>query len=255
MGRYQQWLLCQETDQSLRAQLERLEAELASLQERMSVLERSLPHRENRLVRLLMEVYVDGPQRQREASSQPQAGAKGAAAPAPTGAAGLSAEVTPAAAETMGRLTPRILPPLHPASQLPAAQRSSLPGALPEAKRPSVPPSPSGSWPLSGSRSPAPAAAPREPPIAARPSAAAEPGTGGAGLPPREESVQVDRSQLEIPAWLHHLTVASGKDHHPTPIDQASVRTNRLVQRWLERWGRTPASPQLPAPPEDATNG
>ena len=44
--------------------------------------------------------------------------------------------------------------------------------------------------------------------------------------------------QIELPWWLHNLTnVSNGIG----PIDQESSRTNRLVQRWLERWGKHPS--------------
>ena len=45
--------------------------------------------------------------------------------------------------------------------------------------------------------------------------------------------------QIELPWWLHNLTNVS---HGNGPIDQESSRTNRLVQRWLERWGKQPSS-------------
>jgi hypothetical protein len=41
--------------------------------------------------------------------------------------------------------------------------------------------------------------------------------------------------QIELPWWLHNLTNGSNGSG---PIDQESFRTNRLVQRWLERWGK-----------------
>lgn len=57
--------------------------------------------------------------------------------------------------------------------------------------------------------------------------------------------------QLELPWWLHSLTRgnkrANGNDS-PIPLDPESVRTNRLVQRWFERWGRSTTQPQ-PQPP------
>ena len=43
--------------------------------------------------------------------------------------------------------------------------------------------------------------------------------------------------QVEIPRWLHNVT-----NHPGGPIDQETVRTNRLVQRWVERWNRHQAS-------------
>ena len=54
--------------------------------------------------------------------------------------------------------------------------------------------------------------------------------------------------QLELPEWLSNLAVSSGSTDHTSPIDQQAVRTNRLVQRWIERWGRqsVPTARQLP---------
>lgn len=52
-----------------------------------------------------------------------------------------------------------------------------------------------------------------------------------------EEHSQTD-PQLELPWWLRKITITSGDDETSKPIDQESIRTNRLVQRWVERWGR-----------------
>lgn len=49
--------------------------------------------------------------------------------------------------------------------------------------------------------------------------------------------------QLELPWWLRNIAAASRAHQSNGPIDQESLRTNRLVQRWLERWGRQPSQP------------
>jgi hypothetical protein len=46
--------------------------------------------------------------------------------------------------------------------------------------------------------------------------------------------------QIELPWWLHNIAVVSRTNNSNGPIDRESIRTNRLVQRWLERWGRQP---------------
>ena len=46
--------------------------------------------------------------------------------------------------------------------------------------------------------------------------------------------------QLELPWWLRKITVSSRDEQAGRPIDHNSIRTNRLVQRWIERWGRQP---------------
>jgi hypothetical protein len=48
--------------------------------------------------------------------------------------------------------------------------------------------------------------------------------------------------QLELPWWLRNITVSSKDEQAGRPIDHNSIRTNRLVQRWIERWGRQPSS-------------
>ena len=44
--------------------------------------------------------------------------------------------------------------------------------------------------------------------------------------------------QLELPWWLRNITISSRDEQAGRPIDYKSMRTNRLVQRWIERWGR-----------------
>ncbi len=45
--------------------------------------------------------------------------------------------------------------------------------------------------------------------------------------------------QLEIPRWLRNVI-----NHPDGLIDLETIRTNRLVQRWVERWNRHSASQQ-----------
>ena len=48
--------------------------------------------------------------------------------------------------------------------------------------------------------------------------------------------------QLELPWWLRNITISSRYEQAGRPIDHNSIRTNRLVQRWIERWGRQPST-------------
>jgi hypothetical protein len=54
-----------------------------------------------------------------------------------------------------------------------------------------------------------------------------------------DEHMQTD-PQLELPWWLRKINITSRDDESGKPIDQESMRTNRLVRRWIERWGRQP---------------
>jgi hypothetical protein len=56
-----------------------------------------------------------------------------------------------------------------------------------------------------------------------------------------DEHEQTD-PQLELPWWLRKITVSSKDQQAGRPIDHNSIRTNRLVQRWIDRWGRQPST-------------
>lgn len=58
-----------------------------------------------------------------------------------------------------------------------------------------------------------------------------------------DEHEQTD-PQLELPWWLRKITISSKDEQSSKPIDHNTVRTNRLVQRWVERWGRQSTSVQ-----------
>nr|BBH92715.1 hypothetical protein KTA_09140 [Thermogemmatispora argillosa] len=187
MGQYQQWLLCQETDQSLRRKLEALEAERASLLERLSELERAQPRPENQLVRLLLSA-LGGEEGQ-------QQGQQARANLSPSSSVNSGAMPGRSTGEAVGSVGPA-----GPArTPLPAMSAEPPGGALPASQ-----------W-------------------------------GSKGQGQRGSSVKLQ--ELELPEWLHRLTISSGKDRRPGPIDEERIRTNRLVQRWLERWGRLPPSP------------
>jgi hypothetical protein len=53
--------------------------------------------------------------------------------------------------------------------------------------------------------------------------------------------------RLELPWWLRKITVSSNNAEGARPIDQETMRTNRLVQRWIERWGRHSSAAPVPA--------
>ena len=57
-----------------------------------------------------------------------------------------------------------------------------------------------------------------------------------------DEHMQTD-PQLELPWWLRKITITTGDADSGKPIDEESIRTNRLVQRWVERWGRQSQTP------------
>lgn len=64
-----------------------------------------------------------------------------------------------------------------------------------------------------------------------------------------DEHAQTD-PQVELPWWLRNITITTSSTQGNRPIDQESIRTNRLVQRWIERWGRQPSTTFNPAEKE-----
>jgi hypothetical protein len=65
-----------------------------------------------------------------------------------------------------------------------------------------------------------------------------------------DEHAQTD-PQIELPWWLRNITISSNNKQGSRPIDQNSIRTNRLVQRWIERWGRQPSTTLKPTEKEE----
>src|SRR5260370_36494846 len=53
--------------------------------------------------------------------------------------------------------------------------------------------------------------------------------------------------RLELPEWVYNLAVSPGTTDRTSPIDQQAIRTNRLVDRLIERLGRptAPSARQL----------
>ncbi len=69
-----------------------------------------------------------------------------------------------------------------------------------------------------------------------------------------DEHEQTD-PQLELPWWLRKITVSSKDQQTGYPIDHNSIRTNRLVQRWIERWGRQPSTTLTSTEDEEEGSG
>jgi hypothetical protein len=52
--------------------------------------------------------------------------------------------------------------------------------------------------------------------------------------------------RLELPWWLHRITNGTDESGRSIAPERGANNTNRLVQRWIERWGR-----QSVPPPEE----
>lgn len=189
MGQYRQWLLAQEVDQSLRAQLEALETELVQLQDQASLLKEVCLQENNPIICAL----AIGPSSDAVAISSP----------------GLDTAVD----EFIQRIAPSLLDWSENGSTL-------LPDTHKGHGRDKY---------LSGKQEPLPNG-----------DTAALPASEVVPLPEDVlagfgESGQIE-PQSELSWWLDTPAVSSNTGELAIPIDQESLRTNRLVQRWVERW-------------------
>ncbi len=55
--------------------------------------------------------------------------------------------------------------------------------------------------------------------------------------------------RMQLPWWLRNAALLNANG----PIDQESIRTNKLIQRWIERWGHHPDAQELPAEQSEHT--
>lgn len=204
MGQYQQWLLLQEADQRLRAQLEELEAELAQLQERAHLLEQqSFSLADNLIIRVLMANLNHPALARSRESTENRTGGNASSTNRVSGESDQSNESAEDAASA-----------LFAWGGLPNFAPQDIQHSLPEVDElfPPLPPSETVLLPEDIK-------------------------------PFFDEHGQTD-PQLEIPWWLRSILTSSDAAHPTGPIDLERIRTNRLVQRWLERWKKQPATPQ-----------
>ncbi|HLZ59944.1 MAG TPA: hypothetical protein VKR06_23595 [Ktedonosporobacter sp.] len=233
MGQYRQWLHLREVDQKLHTQLAILEQDLAQLQEQAHLLLADDYATDNIIIQALARQLTPPATRQTAEKQY-------LSAPAPTlarnGAVG-SSPSWESAAHPVGS------PPLRGPQVIPVG-RATTPGpASPQEEHPSETISPAlfgwsqlpnfDSRPRVGGSLVDLNGTPSDP----YPPHPVPPTPRMEDLLPEDITAFVDEhshtipSQIKLPRWFNNtLPAAKG------PIDQQSVRTNRLVQRWLERW-------------------
>ncbi len=234
MGQYQQWLYHREVENLLRAQLEALVNELAQLQERTQRLQQSMQSLDRTM-----------PSEQASASSDARLLTDNPILRAI--AANMHAQVSPVRGySNVGRIPSR--PLARPEKQVNGASAAQVNGT-PETMSSAL-----FGW------SNLPNFGPQETPAedttinnASRSTEMKQP------LPPIPHSDIVllpedmvtfldqhalTDPRLELPPWLRPIADAATTNHPDTPVDQESIRTNRLVKRWIERWGRQSSTQQ-----------
>jgi len=227
MGQYQQWLHYRDIDQLLHTQLEELEEELAQLQIREQLLQHllqpvtedatSLLQPDNEILRALA-IGLNGhtePIGHTQGSAQ---SANGATEMTYNGTVGIA---SPRLGETALTHSSQSDEPMAAISSAPATQNG-----LPPAEEQYVtdsdslqPPQPLRNKNMT------------LPPIPHSPHY--EP-----MLLPEDMDAFIDghsetEPRMELPVWLRNAALHNANG----PIDQESMRTNRLIQRWIERWG------------------
>lgn len=245
MGQYQEWLQYQALDRKLRSQLKALETIQAQVQEQIQELRKQLPQADNPVL-LALAYYLVQQQQAVELAANQGANPEHTSAPSQSqqvpekllAAAGIEAEPTYA-------LKPQTMPES-------LSNALSNWGGLPNFDPQNVPATPSGRSQTpdtfkQGQRASQPVIAP----LFSLPTGKT-PVPGRASRQTTQELPEIHgkngnsseynaNANLEIPDWLQHITVSTEQGY--MPIDPESVRTNRLVQRWLTRWGKQTPPP------------
>lgn len=224
MGQYQQWLHYRAVDQQLQAQLELLESELAQLQERAQPVEQCEPPPQDAVsssARFPQDTTIESSFLATNKIILALAASLAEQASSPldeyTSTSGPTSQQVPApdhSAET-------ISPALFAWSNLPNFETPIMPIEPPVIFTSTFNPNLDHLLPH----------IPHQELV----------------LLPEDMSSFIDENsltdpQVELPWWLQNIAVASGANNSSEPIDRESMRTNRLIQRWLERWDHQPSS-------------
>ncbi len=215
MGQYQQWLHYREIDQQLHAQLDRLENELALLQERLLQLEQDSCYSgsENNVIQALARGLHMQPSLIQQDTSR---------------TASLSEQVEldqPGEVDQPDEAPEVISPALRAWSSFPHFESPAIPTNQEQSSANTSQPFATGNQlfhPIPHSDMELPA-----------------------------EDLFFDQHsqtdpQLELPWWLRGIAASTLTNQATGLIDQETVRTNKLVQRWIERWGRQAQQEQKP---------
>lgn len=214
MSQYQQWLHYREVDQQLHLRLEQLEAELAQLQAQAhGVEEVAPPSSDNIIVQALLAYH--------------------------------ETEIIPV--DVTGVPNTQEIPVISEPMPISETSEEATSTHHMPAEPLSAPVSPALlAWSklhLDSQKMPVPSLNTNRP--------APAPSSAEADLLPEDMVAFLNRHaptvpQPRLPGWLESAISASTipEQLSNNPVDQQTLRTNRLVERWLERWRKTSPSPQ-----------
>jgi hypothetical protein len=207
MGQYQQWLHHREIDQQLRHNLELLESELAQLQAQARPSEEMAPPSlDNVIIQALLGYHA-------------------AEIPIPPAQESLPILEPIFGSETLAKPTPA-----HTLPTIPVESSSApvSPALLAWSRLPN----------LDAQKMQVPSLNINQPDTESRPEEE--------GLLPQDMTTFFNQHtyivpQPKLPAWLENVISAPDVTEQlpNNPVDQQTLRTNRLVERWLERWRKT----------------
>ena len=211
MGQYQQWQHYQEVDQQLHLRLEQLETDLAQLQAQAALMEETASSSSNNVIIQALHAYYKAEAASGDAASVP-------ASP-----------------------IPEPMLPSEPAVEVPATAHYIPDDAL------STPVSPALlAWSrlyLDSQKMSIPSLDTSEPTTA--------PSSAEADLLPADIATFLHEhtatiSQSGPSTWLESaISTYTASDQFPdNSVERQTLRTNRLVERWLERWRKTSTSSQ-----------
>ncbi len=213
MGHYQQWLHYREVEQQLQTQLETLKQELLQLQTRAQCLEQQGPEAlpgesANPILYALAAHFSEQVVPLRSTSTYTGM----LQTPPPTSSSEAAPPTLPAPTQAPETISSALfgwsnLPNFGPQEMPPEAATNATPPAHPSSNSP---PSP---IPHSDM-----ALLPED-------------------MPAFFDQHTPTEPRIELPHWFGNLTTAPGTKG---PVDQESIRNNRLVQRWIERWRKQP---------------
>ncbi|MEO8970419.1 MAG: hypothetical protein ABI406_02330 [Ktedonobacteraceae bacterium] len=233
MGQYQQWLHYRDVDRLLRSQLEELAEEFARLHNREQLLQQML-HPIQSHEQPAMEEATSPLQSHNEILHALKAGLNGHTNHTiNTGPIRATNGTTEMGSHSTGeKASAQYVQENEPVTAISQAlfARSNLPPAEEQFALDSLA-TPASPQPQLNRNSPLP-------PVP-HPESMLLPENMGAFI---EEHTQTE-PRMELPWWLRNAALQNSSG----PIDQESMRTNRLIQRWIDRWGRHPDARELPA--------
>jgi len=218
MGQYRQWLHYREADQQLHTQLETLKQELAQLHEQARLLKEPDYGTGNAIIQAL-STYLRAEEYLKNSLDTPNE--QGSTNGQSSTLEDFIIEDIPSSATVAEFVPETVSQALFAWSRLPNFDTQGV-------REPTI---------TASTHTPLPPMLPTPPPTT----------HPGINLLPEDLAAFMDEhtqtpGQRTLPLWIRNTFYSSSSS---SPVDQQSLRTNRLVERWLERWRREEKDAQM----------